>query len=132
MHARKASRLLSQYFDRMLLDCGLTNNQFSMLTAFALMDRATLTEVSETLGMNRTTLSRNLKPLLAAGLVEEVEGSDQRVRQIVLAEAGRQALAKGIPLWEKAQETFIQRIGQSNWKDLMNKLSAAVVVASSL
>lgn len=103
-----------------------------MLTAFALMDRATLTEVSETLGMNRTTLSRNLKPLLAAGLVEEVEGSDQRVRQIVLAEAGRQALAKGIPLWEKAQETFIQRIGQSNWKDLMNKLSAAVVVASSL
>ncbi|MFX4933424.1 MarR family winged helix-turn-helix transcriptional regulator, partial [Acinetobacter baumannii] len=84
------------------------------------------------LGMDRTTLSRNLKPLLAAGLVKEVEGADKRTRQVMLSEAGQDALMKGIPLWEKAQEDFIQRMGQSNWKDLLNRLTATVVVASNL
>ena len=116
----------------MISGCGLTNSQFTILTAFALMGKTTVTQMSEGLGMDRTTLSRNLKPLLAAGLVKEVEGADKRTRQVMLSEAGQDALMKGIPLWEKAQEDFIRRMGQSNWKDLLNKLSATVVVASNL
>jgi DNA-binding MarR family transcriptional regulator len=132
MHVRKASRAVTQYFDRILSGCGLTNSQFTILVAFALMGKPTLTQMSESLGMDRTTLSRNLKPLLEAGLVEEVNGPDKRARQVMLSESGKNALIKGIPLWEEAQESFIQRMGQPNWKELLKKLSATVVVASTL
>jgi len=132
MHVRKASRAVTQYFDRILSGCGLTNSQFTILTAFALMGKPTLTQMSESLGMDRTTLSRNLKPLLAAGLIEEVSGPDKRVRQMMLSDTGKNTLIKAIPLWELAQESFIQRMGQPNWKDLLRNLSATVVVASNL
>jgi len=132
MHVRKASRAVTQYFDRFMAECGLTNSQFTMMIALTLMGKPTLTQMAEALGMDRTTLSRNLKPLLDEGMVEPVDGPDKRAKQIAISQKGKTALVKAIPMWEEAQESFVQRMGQGNWKELIKKLSATVVVASNL
>ena len=81
--------------------------------------------------MDRTTLSRNVNPLIDSGLVALTEGKDRRTKRLELSEKGRNALAQAIPLWEEAQEAFVRRMGQGNWKELLNKLSASVVVATN-
>jgi DNA-binding MarR family transcriptional regulator len=131
MHVRKASRSITQYYDSYLEKSGLTITQFTLLIAISLMNEATVTEAAGVLGMDRTTLSRNINPLIDDGLVILLEGKDKRTKRLTLSDKGRTALARAIPLWEEAQEGFVRKMGQGNWKELLNKLSASVVVASN-
>jgi DNA-binding MarR family transcriptional regulator len=131
MHVRKASRSITQYYDSYLEKSGLTINQFTVLIAMALMNEATMTEAAGVLGMDRTTLSRNINPLIDDGLIFLLEGRDKRTKRLTLSDKGRSALTRAIPLWEEAQEGFVRRMGLGNWKELLNKLSASVVVASN-
>ena len=131
MHVRKASRSITQYYDSYLEKSGLTITQFTLLIAISLMNEATVTEAAEVLGMDRTTLSRNINPLIDDELVVLLEGRDKRSKRLTLSDKGRSTLARALPLWEEAQEGFVRRMGQGNWKELLNKLSASVVVASN-
>jgi len=54
--------------------------------------------------MDRTTLSRNLKPLLAAGWLQEQRGPDARQRLIVITARGSALLRRARPLWQRAQD----------------------------
>jgi len=131
MHVRKASRSITQYYDSYLEKSGLTITQFTLLIAISLMNEATVTEAAGVLGMDRTTLSRNINPLIDDGLVILLEGKDKRTKRLTLSDKGASALARAIPLWEDAQEGFVRKMGQGNWKELLNKLSASVIVASN-
>jgi DNA-binding MarR family transcriptional regulator len=131
MHVRKASRSITQYYDSYLEKSGVSITQFTLLVTMALMNEATLTEAAGVLGMDRTTLSRNINPLIDSGLVLLLEGKDKRTKCLTLSDKGKNTLAQTIPLWEEAQEAFVRRMGQGNWKELLNKLTASVIVASN-
>ena len=66
--------------------------------------------------MGPTTLNRNLKPLVAKGLVRNAaDSADGRVRVVRITEKGRRALLKAVPFWQDAQARSIRRsvLGQS-------------------
>ncbi len=89
-----------------------------------------ISELAEVLVMDRTTLSRSLKPLVEGGYIDLVEGQDRRSKSIELSKKGTDALLKAIPIWESMQEETMHRLGRKNWKDLMEKLRATVAIAS--
>lgn len=66
---RKATRVVTQVYDGALRPVGLRATQFNLLATLAISGDTPLTRLAEMLVMNRTTLTRNLKPLVGKGLI---------------------------------------------------------------
>lgn len=103
---RRAARIITQHYDRSLRPSGLRATQFTLLSMLALGGPLPLSRVADRLGMERTTLSRNLQPLLAQGLVTVRHGDDHRVRTITITAKGRRAALAALPHWRKAQRAL--------------------------
>jgi DNA-binding MarR family transcriptional regulator len=101
--ARRAARVITQHYDRSLQPSGLRATQFTLLTVLALGGPLPLSRVADRLGMERTTLTRNLKPLLADGLIAVRPGGDRRVRTIAITAKGHRAAVVALPHWRRAQ-----------------------------
>ncbi|SDT88922.1 transcriptional regulator, MarR family [Verrucomicrobium sp. GAS474] len=106
---RKAARHLSQAYDEALAPSGLRITQFSLLAAISLTQEGepTLRELAETMGMDRSTLGHNLRPLEREHLVSlETGRADARSRSVVLTPQGREKLNQAAPLWRAMQARF--------------------------
>ncbi|MES1023498.1 MarR family winged helix-turn-helix transcriptional regulator [Gloeocapsa sp. BRSZ] len=123
---RKASRVITQLFDQVLQPSGILANQFTLLAALSVAESVSITRLAQELVMDRTTLTRNLKPLEREGLIRIEPGQDQRVRVVSLTQKGQAALAKALPLWQQAQAKVIEELGQDRWQTLLSHLSDTV------
>jgi len=112
----RAARGVARRYDEALRPVGVTSGQFSILAALLREKPTPIGALAEVLGLDRTTLSRNLRLLESDKLVETVsDPKDLRVRGLQLTVAGRKRLASAIPLWRKAQTDSNARIGQNRW-----------------
>ena len=118
---RRASRRVTQVYDHELAAAGLSLNQYSILRRSEREPRA-LGGLADELGMDRTTLTRNLSPLVDAGLVETVRGRDARQRLVAVTAPGRDRLAAAKPLWRRAQTVIDGMLGESVIKRLHGDL----------
>src|SRR5262245_53850016 len=109
---RRASRVISQVYARALAPVDLEVSQFTVLIAAGATGGVPLSNLADVLAMDRTTLSRNLKPLQRRGLVTVAAGKDRRVRLVSLTPAGSALLQKALPLWQQAQERVIAALGR--------------------
>ena len=126
---RRAARLVTQRFDRAFRESGMTANQFSILMAAYDQEGILLTKLAKTLGMERTTLSRNVSLLERMGMVSTTMGDDRRERKIAITVNGIALLEEMLPLWQKAQNEVVEAIGQKKWEGLLAGLHG---VAKSL
>jgi DNA-binding MarR family transcriptional regulator len=72
--------------------------------------------------MDRTTLTRNLKPLIIAGYLNSSEGEDRRRRMISLTPAGDNIHKKAVPIWQEIQTQVTDALGQERWTRLLGDL----------
>jgi len=107
----------------------MTANQFSVLMAAYDQEGILLTKLAKTLGMERTTLSRNVSLLERMGMVSTTMGDDRRERKIAITVKGIALLEEMLPLWQKAQNEVVEAIGQKKWEGLLAGLHG---VAKSL
>ena len=121
-NTRRATRLITQYYDKALTPAGLRSTQYSLLNALSMMGETSMQDLAFILAMDRTTLTRNLNPLLKKGLIKVSVGSDRRVRPLKITARGKSALEDALPLWEKAQSHIVDHVGASNWDQLMRGL----------
>jgi len=123
---RKASRAVTQLFDEALKPAGLFATQFTLLAAISSQDSATITELSKTLIMDRTTLTRNLAPLQKKGWVEVTPGADKRTRTLSLTRPGKKVLNQAMAYWKKMQNHTVKTLGKENWENLLNQLAFTI------
>ena len=129
LNLRGAARAVTQLYDEILKPSGLKATQFSVLATMASVGPASMTTISKALVMDRTTLTRNLKPLRDRGLVKEVTNSeDRRQRRISLTRAGKAALSKALPLWDQAQNQVITGIGPARWQGMLRLLDETILL----
>lgn len=122
---RKAARQLARRYDDAFRPIGITSGQFSILAAMLRDAAVPLGDLAELLGLDRTTLTRNLKPLEAEGLVSTVaDDDDRRVRGLRLTEKGRSVMSEAIPLWRTAQQESARRLGKADWPAFRSVLQA--------
>ena len=126
---RKAARAVTQMYDRALRPTGLRATQISLLIATDRAGPRGVAELAEMMVMDRTTLTRNLKPLLDRGLLEHVASADRRRRPIAITPAGRAALVQALPHWREAQARMADGLGRSRWWRLLGDLGDAAGVA---
>ncbi len=127
---RKASRVATQRFDAALKDCGLTANQLALLLACADADGTTTGAVSETLAVDRSTLTRTLRPLIERGLIERRPGAG-RSRRLSLTEEGRRRVAEALPRWAEAERALAEAIGWPTTARLLADLGRISASASA-
>src|SRR5512138_1036894 len=99
---RRAARAISGLYDARLEPVGLRGTQFSLLVALGLSGEPPVTALAERLGLDRTTMTRNLGPLVRNGLIEDTAAEDRRMRRVKLTAKGRRTLERALPLWEAA------------------------------
>jgi DNA-binding MarR family transcriptional regulator len=85
-----------------------------------------MNELAEAAMMDRSTLSRNLKPLLDAKLIAVKPGADRRRKEFSATAAGRAALAAAYPKWQEVQIRFRRAYGASEVKTLTALLGRAL------
>ncbi len=113
---RKAARTVTQIYDEALRPVGLRSTQYTLLTALAIAGDAPLAAIGAHLGMDRTTLSRNLRPLQRAGLVMRAVGEpDARRLAVYLTPKGAALIRKALPRWRAAQKKVLEVLGSDAW-----------------
>ncbi len=102
LHTQRAARAISRQFDDAFQHLYLKSGQFSLLMSLNRPEPPTLGAISSLLGMDRTTLTANLKPLERRGLVEvKPDEKDRRARRLILTADGLSLLAEAAPIWER-------------------------------
>jgi DNA-binding MarR family transcriptional regulator len=125
-----ASRVVTRHYDRALAPVGLSTSSYSILSRTEREGPLPLGALAARLAMDRTTLSRELAPLLAAGLlVAPPDERDRRKRIVALTDAGRACVTEARPLWARAQEELADRFGAGRTEELMTELHALVGAA---
>jgi DNA-binding MarR family transcriptional regulator len=123
---RRLSRTVSRLYDQELASTGLRITQYSLLKMIA-TEPGPLARIAEQLSLERTTLTRNLKPLIAAGLVKTSLGEDARVRVVSVTAHGRQSLEHGRVAWRRAQLQLQDVLGNDFVNDLHHTIDAALI-----
>jgi DNA-binding MarR family transcriptional regulator len=73
--------------------------------------------------LERTTLIRNIKPLIETGLIQDLSKERERDRQLTVTEAGLTTLEAAQKLWEKAQAGLKKHVGEKKLEKLMNTIA---------
>ncbi|MES2213139.1 MAG: MarR family winged helix-turn-helix transcriptional regulator [Pseudomonadota bacterium] len=120
---RKASRAVTQCFDHVLEPVGIRATQFTLLVSMASLGARTLTEMANSLVMDRTTLTRNLKPLEKMALIQAASSRDKRSKAYMLTDHGRSVLDRCMPVWEKLQSHIEERLTSGRYKHLVQELN---------
>jgi DNA-binding MarR family transcriptional regulator len=124
---RQASRYITGVYDQVLSEAGLRVTQFSILYKLLGLGPMTVNQMSAELVMDRTTLTRNLKPLERDALVTTGPSEhDKRERVVSLTPAGKAKVKAVLPLWRRAQQTFEQNFGSERALELRMLLRAVV------
>ena len=115
---RRTARIVSAFYDEVLAPSGLTVTQYALLARIGRTRTLSRTELAAQMGMERTTLTRNLAPLERDGFVANVTGDDRREKLLSLTESGRQQVEFTYPQWLEAQRRMVHHLGKRRWKQL--------------
>jgi DNA-binding MarR family transcriptional regulator len=100
---RQLSRIVTRVYDDAMRPLGITASQFTLLTQLAQQDAITAVEIGFTLDIEKSTLSRNLKRLLALGLIVMDPPAGRRGRGLHLTVKGQEVIKHAYPVWQDAQ-----------------------------
>ena len=129
---RKAARAITLLYDDAFKSSGLLSTQFGVLQIICDIDSIRISDLADKLGMDRTTLTRNLSVLERQGFIEISQGKDHRTRIVTATQKGRSAVAKAILLWNKIQHKVKQEMGENSWHELMQNLGQLLKVTDRL
>ena len=121
-----ATRTVSRIYDEELAPSGLRTTEYSILARLRFDGPATVGTLAAMMPMDRTTLTREVAPLAARGLVVRAVGDDRRRRVLSLTEEGRKALRRARPGWERAQARLDAQFGGDRASRLRAELHALV------
>jgi len=119
---RRAARLITQLYEAELRKVELTAAQFELLSTLRGRPGAPQSILAETLGLNQTTLSRNLAILLEKDWIES-DGSpgDKRKTLYKLSREGLAVWNRALPHWRHAQDGLRKSLG-ADWETVQSAL----------
>ena len=129
MALRQAARTLTQRYDAAFSAAGIRSTQFSLLVALAQAPSVPLSRLAEALVLDRTTLTRNLAPLVRRRLIAESGAEDKRVRSYALTARGRELVARALPDWKGAQARSLRALAKEDAEQLRRILRIVIAAA---
>lgn len=120
---RAAARKITRRYNDALKPAGIKATQFTIMAVVGMNEGASLTALADRLGMDRTTLSRNLGPLERGSLVETYDDGHGRARSARLTARGVTVMETALPLWRKAQKSLKRSLGDDVWNRVHTEIA---------
>ena len=121
LRVRRMSRIVTRVYDDALRGLGITASQYTLLAQLANRDGTTAVEIGYTLDIEKSTLSRNLKRLLALGMIDMDPPAGRRGRGLHLTATGQSTLQTAYPVWKTAQQRVKTIMGE-NTREILDGL----------
>jgi DNA-binding MarR family transcriptional regulator len=129
---RGAARRLTAIYGQHLAPTGLRISQFSLLGFVASEGPVSIGRLADLLATDRTTLTRNLRPLLRGRLIARAESGDRRRHELVATPAGRALFRRALPLWAAAEREVRGAMGETLAADLTHAIDRAMARLAAL
>jgi DNA-binding MarR family transcriptional regulator len=123
---RRATRAVSQLYDSALRPHGLRATQLPILVAACRFQGVPVATLAERLGMDRTTLLRNLRPLVRRKLLEVTREAASKRHEVRATRAGKAAVGRIYRSWRAAQDRVLQMLPDRSWMVTLEDLTATV------
>lgn len=120
---RKLTRAMSRLYDQHLATVGLKSTQYVLLN-FIVQEAMPVAVLAERFGAERTTITRNLKPLIDAGWVSLEAGDDSRQRIVTITAAGRAKSRRAYGAWRAAQDAVGVLLGEAGVAALHSQIDS--------
>ena len=108
---RQLMRRVARLYDAEMVDLGLKGTQYSLLSYVVKLGPIRPVDLAQAMNVDASTLSRNLRPLIAAGWITQEAGADARSRVVQATDAGRAKRAEAQRRWRVAQESLNATLG---------------------
>lgn len=109
--ARLVARRMTEFYEARLAPHGVNLPQFGLLGTIGSERNASISHLAKRLELDPSTLSRTLRPLIDAGLIETFADPDNlRVRRVRLTADGKQRTREAARAWAQAQEDAAKTI----------------------
>ncbi len=128
---RQLSRIITRLYDDAMRPLGITASQYTLLAQLASRDGITAVEIGHTLDIEKSTLSRNLKRLLALGHIVMDPPAGRRGRGLHLTPKGQGILRDAYPIWQAAQGRTVGVMGADSRATLDDLLDHAEKLAAA-
>ena len=126
---RMAARAVTRAYDYDLRPANLRATQLAMLVALGNDGAMSITALAKTMGMDRSTLTRNLHPLEKEGLVAVGLEGWHRSRTLEITKKGRSRLRQAFPYWRQAQDALRHKLGDQGWANVHDGLDQLIRTA---
>ena len=120
---RQLSRIVTRVYDDAMRPLGITASQYTLLAQLAARDAITAVEIGHELDIEKSTLSRNLKRLLALGHINMDPPAGRRGRGLHLTGKGQTVLKDAFPIWQDAQKRTVSAMGAES-RNMLDSSSA--------
>ena len=124
---RWVTRKVTQFYDAEMRRHGIRPTQGTVLASLNARESWNMAELTDWLGMERTTLVRNLRPLQRDGLVQAVGGGRGNRVELAITTKGRKQIAKLAPAWRSAQTAAVKTLGKKRWSAILSDLETAAL-----
>lgn len=124
----RLSAKINNYYKMMLKPAGITPGQYRILRHIDHIDGGSVQTVADSMGVDRSTLARTVKPLINSGLIEDNNAAGCRDRSLVLTVRGKKTMKQAVKCWLKAQEHISQTLGDEG----IAKLSEIIELLSDI
>jgi DNA-binding MarR family transcriptional regulator len=108
---RQLTRRVARYYEAEVGKTGLKNTQYSLLSFVYKLGPLRPGDLARAMKIEPSTLTRNLKPLIAAGWLSLDAGADGRSRLVSITDVGREKRQEAQRRWRVAQESVNQALG---------------------
>jgi len=127
---RQLMRGVAQHYDLEMAKAGLKTTQYSLLSHVLSLGPLRPGELAQAMKMSASTLTRNLKPLIDAGLVELAAGNDARSRQVSITALGLAKRKEAQQHWKVAQQGLNQLLGSKRVLALHQLINESLALLS--
>lgn len=132
LQLRQLMRRVARHYDQEVGKSGIKTTQYSLLSFVARLGPIRPGDLAAAMKVDASTLTRNLKPLAAAGWVELSAGADGRSRSITITGSGRAKRAEARRRWKVAQEGINQTLGAERVLALHTLIKESLALLSPL
>jgi len=124
---RWVARAVTQFYDSEMRRHGIRPTQGTILLALNSKESWSMAELSDWLGLERTTLVRNLRPLQRDGFVQVGGGGHGNRVELAITAKGRKQIEKLTPAWKSAQRAVVKTLGEKRWAAILSDLETAAL-----
>jgi DNA-binding MarR family transcriptional regulator len=127
---RWVTRAVTQFYDAEMRRHGIRPTPGTFLSSLMAKESWSMAELSDWLGMERTTLVRNLRPLQRDGFVKAVGGGRGNRVELTITTKGRKQVESLTPAWKAAQSAVVKTLGEKRWSAILSDLETAALAVN--